>query len=365
MGGFPSTSSGMGGFPASSSISVVSSSLSSSASSVSSSGSSSASSSSSSGGILELCDNQSDDDGDGLIDCADPDCVAFECVPPVPAGWSQPASLWEGPGNATPPSCSQSGGYDNLLSQANDGLVVPGANCPSCSCSGPQGVACQVAAASFFNNGTCAGGAGSLNIAQGICQGFVTTAFDPQSVRWTSATPGGGVCVPQPSGPAVIPPLEWADQAQTCGVQSIGGGCGGGVCVPSPTSPFSASVCIQRSGDFACPAGYPIRELYFAGANDSRSCSNCGCGSPTGLSCVGTMQLYSDQGCSQDEVTLSSVSQCSPLAPDPTPPPPPYQSLRSILYTGGYSGSGSCNVVSSNASGNATPSQPITFCCLP
>src|SRR6185436_995373 len=38
----------------------------------------------------EDCENGVDDDGDGLVDCADPDCakLGYQCVAAVPSGWT-------------------------------------------------------------------------------------------------------------------------------------------------------------------------------------------------------------------------------------------------------------------------------------
>lgn len=48
---------------------------------------------------VEDCANGDDDDGDGLTDCADPDCgaVGYACVAAPPSGWSGPVAIYEGP----------------------------------------------------------------------------------------------------------------------------------------------------------------------------------------------------------------------------------------------------------------------------
>ncbi len=136
--------------------------------------------------------------------------------------------------------------------------------------------------------------------------------------------------------------------------------------MPRPTLPFYDTVCIHRSGNQSCPSGpYSDKLLYYQGANDTRGCINCGCLDPVGTTCVGTLKLYTDTMCTVDEVTLTSVSQCAPLSPDPTPPPPPYMSLRSVRYDGVPSGAGSCSSVPGSSFGSASPSDPVTICCVP
>jgi hypothetical protein len=319
------------------------------------------------GGPLENCTNGLDDDMDGDIDCEDTDCDAgFSCTDPVPPGWTGPVALWEGNGNLPPPPCGLSGGFDSIAASGSDGLSASPASCPSCSCGAPQGVACQIGTASFYSNAMCVGGGGQLSIPEGVCQAFVTSTIDPAGVMWNAAPPGGGACFPITTGTVSVPSVVWAERARSCGgLTDIGDGCGGGLCVPRPQIPFAEPVCVYRAGDQSCPAAYPDKALYFQSADDTRSCTSCGCGTPTGTSCGGTLQLYTDNNCNVDEVTLSTVGQCAALPPDPTPPPPPYFSLRSMKYTGGSNNGGSCASQASNRTGTVNAISPVTFCCAP
>ncbi len=319
------------------------------------------------GGPLENCTNGLDDDMDGDIDCEDQDCDAgFSCADPAPPGWTGPVALWEGNGNLPPPPCVLSGGFDSIAASGSDGLSAAPASCPSCSCGAPQGVACQIGTAGFYSNSTCAGGGGQLSIPEGVCQAFVTSTIDPAGVTWNAAPPGGGACLPNTMGTISVPSVQWAERARSCGgLAEIGGGCGGGLCVPRPQSPFAEPVCIYRAGDQSCPFAYPDKALYFQSVDDTRSCTSCGCATPAGTSCGGTLQLYTDNNCSIDEVTLSAVGQCAALPPDPTPPPPPYLSLRSMKYTGGSKNGGSCASQASTPTGTVNEIFPVTFCCAP
>ncbi|APR79295.1 Hypothetical protein A7982_04642 [Minicystis rosea] len=317
---------------------------------------------------MENCTNGIDDDGNGLVDCADPACtVLFTCAPPVPpGGWVGPLAFWMGSGSATPPDCEEAGGFPTEMTNGGTNPTGVAPTCPSCSCSSPVGVACQIAQAQFFGSPGCAPPGSALTIAQGVCQGFVTLSFDPASVRWGTAPAAGGACLPQASGFPVIPPVHWDTQIRACGDAGNGAGCGMGACVPKPSPPFEDMLCIYRDGNVPCPAGpYSVRQVFFADADDTRQCSSCQCGTPSGTSCVGTMKLYTDTQCTTEETLLTSVSQCSALPPDPTTPPPPYLSQRSIIYTGTPSGSGSCPSTPSSASGAVTPEDPITVCCTP
>lgn len=284
-----------------------------------------------------------------------------------PGGWVGPLALWEAGGAATPPECAEAGGFPTEIATGGVGLSGAGPLCPTCSCNAPKGVACQIGSATFFADTACSTPGGTLNVALGICQAFVTLQFDPGSVRWATAPAAGGACVPKQSANPIFPPLTWDTQVRACGdASSAGAGCGAGLCVPRPAPPFEDVLCVYQAGDIPCPPGaYNDRTVFFATATDTRACSGCDCGSPTGTSCVGTMKLYTDTVCSAEEVILSSVSQCAQLPPDTTTPPPPYLSQRSMRYTGTPSSTGSCASIPSNPSGGVFQEDPITVCCTP
>jgi hypothetical protein len=318
---------------------------------------------------VEDCTNGIDDDGDGAIDCADPDCqVLFQCAPAVPpGGWVGPLSLWQGTGTETPPDCGDSGGFPTEVGAGGVGLTGADPSCPACSCNAPIGVSCAIGSATFFAAASCVTQGGTLNVPANICQPFVTLSFDPASVRWATAPASGGACIPKQTGNPSIPPAQWATQMLACGDgATAGAGCGAGVCVPRPAPPFDDALCVYQAGDVPCPPGpYSLRTLFYTTAGDTRDCSACDCGAPTGTTCAGTVKLYTDTACSVEEVILSSVSQCAALPPDTTTPPPPYLSQRSMIYQGAPTGSGSCASIPSKGSGTVAEEDPLTVCCTP
>jgi len=320
-----------------------------------------------SAGSFENCTNGIDDDRDGNVDCADSDCVVgFSCAPPTPGGgWVGPVSFWSGSG--TPPACTNESGFPTEAANAGILLSVAPPTCYSCECGAPQGVACQAGAITAFADSACSSLGRTLNVVQGACIAFVSLSFDPASVRWESAQPAGGACIPRSSGSAVFPPPQWNTRMRACGdPPQNSGGCGTGTCVARQKAPFSEQFCIYQRGDLACPAGpYSNRSRYFAGVEDTRACSACECGLPSATSCSGTMRLYTDQSCGVDETVLTSVSQCSLLTPDPTPPPLPYLTLRSVNYSATADAVGFCEARPSTPSGSVVPNDPITVCCTP
>jgi hypothetical protein len=312
----------------------------------------------------ESCLNGMDDDCDGLVDCADPNCFAgFTCTPDAPADWQGPVALYQGPGDSAAPSCGMSGGYPLFEADGFDGLSAAPAMCPGCGCSDPKGVACDIAQEQFFGNNQCAGGGGTLTIAANVCQAFVSLS-DPLGVAWSAAPPSGGVCLTKTMGTPVVPPVGWANRARACDGEPDGGGCGPNLCVPRPAGNFQKTLCIVHGGDVPCPGGaYGKRSLYYQGVADSRGCTDCECGPPKGMTCTGTLQLWDDTQCQSNTTTLTSVGQCGALMPDPTPPPAPYKTLRSTKYTPGAAIGGSCTSTPSVATGEVKPAAPITICC--
>jgi hypothetical protein len=231
-------------------------------------------------------------------------------------------------------------------------------------CSAPQGIVCPAVTLQFFAQPACSGLGGSLTIPSGVCQSFLLSSIEADSVLWQNAPPSGGACLPGTNGSSVIPPLVWKETARACGNAQVGGGCGPGVCAPRPQAPFESGACIFRQGDFACPPGpFTQRSVFFQGANDSRSCTQCNCSSPTGATCSGSIELGTNQSCTADPTLLSSPGQCAPLPPDPTPPAPPFQESRSVRYNEGAPTGGSCNASGGQVTGSATATNPVTYCC--
>src|SRR5262245_29671494 len=96
------------------------------------------------GGATEDCTNGVDDDGDGAVDCEDPDCAgaAFTCVAPAPADWNGPAIFGQTVG-------------DHALACATPWTKkVDAPTCTACSCSGGT---CGTPSSSF-SDGSCSGG---------------------------------------------------------------------------------------------------------------------------------------------------------------------------------------------------------------
>jgi hypothetical protein len=269
----------------------------------------------------EDCFNGVDDDGDGQIDCADPDCSANSCVEQAPAGWSGPVAFSLGAG--APPAC----GAPWIAADSYHGgmLTAPGSQC-QCSCSSPQG-SC-VENVMFYTDDSCA-------ILDGTLFYLTNACGVPFNATHTSAMVG----MPQPSG-------------ATCGA-ALGGGCGAGsVCAPAPPPQFPSHLCVSQAGDVACPGGaFTDRHVVYTNADDTRSCSACSCGPASGVGCQGKVSFYSDPSCT-NEINGGGPG-CYGGAP--------FHSVKSTYVPSG----GGCQPVGGALNGGVVPEGALTVCCTP
>jgi hypothetical protein len=180
------------------------------------------------------CYDGVDNNGDGLVDCADPTCASIAaCIAAAPAGWTGYAALYDGP-TAGAPSCAAP--LSTMLAPGNAELTAAPATCTPCTCGPSNGVACAA---------------------------------------------GGGA--------AVISAPAFARLGIGCASQTtVAGGCTADVCQPRPIAPFATGLCIRQAGDQPCPGGTPYtdRHVFFAGVDDTRGCTACACGAPSGGSCA-------------------------------------------------------------------------------
>jgi hypothetical protein len=328
----------------------------------------------------EDCTNGIDDDCDGKIDCADPQCSAYACAAPLPAGWSTPVAFWQGPDPAASPGCQPNFGG---AIHAGAGLNAPAAMCGSCACGISVQPTCSTSG-TFHPDQACLfptcnlsdGGVATITVApaSGACTAVpANLCGSGGSFTMGPALPAatGGSCGVADAGSVNVPPSSWGASAQVCayaGPMDSPGGCAneGEQCVAKPTgSGVGATLCVYSTMDpppTSCPAGYSAQApaVFYRSVMDTRTCSSCSCGSPTGASCSGTVNLYG-----------TSAGGCTGL-------PGAIYVLGAICqgYTGvfvepgyvqaNYTVNGAtCSVAAQpQPSGSATVTQPITICCM-
>jgi hypothetical protein len=322
-----------------------------------------------SGGALDVADVRSDTgaaDAPVMLDAnAPPDAPGFDagagcsgnltCAPPVPpGGWTGPLVLWEGSGSA--PACGS--GFNPAYDGGANG--APASATCTCTCGSPTGATCSAPVLSFNNKNNCHGMAcGMVSLSQGACTDVGSTGASCGSLSASSSTASGGTCAADAS--ASVPPWSWGSLAEACMPSALpDAGCGaGGQCMPLLPLPFEAHVCILKQGTGACPGGgYDIARVYYGGAQDTRGCSSCSCGSPaTGVDCNANAQvvLWSSTGC--DAGTTLVVS-----SPNPSNCETPVFKTQGATFTTTPKG-GTCTPVGGQATGGIVPQDPTTICC--
>lgn len=311
--------------------------------------------------LVENCQNGTDDDEDGAIDCADTDCGSFVCAG-TPLGWTGPIALWSGTAG-TAPSCA--GSYPSDLLDAHDNLTVPPSTCPNCTCT-PQGASCPSLSFYYDTTTDCSSSsAWTVTVTStGTCQPTPTlvggstarsSQLIPPATKYVS-----GSCVGSQPTPTFSTP-SWNTDVLGCGsAATSGGGCGAGQCLPKPSSPFKTTLCVFRAGINSCPSSYPVpmpsaaKPQYYATYTDGRSCTACSCGAPT---CGGTVTTYTDTACSQNGTVVDITTACTTIAADDSRSGGDSRSLR---WT---NGGAVCGSASSSLQGSVTPDTPVTVCC--
>jgi hypothetical protein len=249
------------------------------------------------------------DDG-GLVDAGPP--------PAPPPGWSLVESSWS---KGAVCGSDWAGGASTL----HDGLQADPAAC-GCACDAPTGVTCDAT----LDYWACNHQFGTDPATSGQCLGAsaVGTPIDTLTAK-------GGSCAANAT--TTVPPIGWTNDVTTCGASAT---------IGSVDPSFRA--CAKRDGDVACPADWPDKFIESTGADDTRGCSACSCGSPS-VACGGVVNYYSDGACGTFVNSVAApTSACVGIA----------GSAKWIA-----SPSGSCPPSPVTPTGDASPTGAVTLCC--
>ncbi|MFT3771912.1 MAG: hypothetical protein QM820_41420 [Minicystis sp.] len=325
------------------------------------------------------------------VDCSDPNCQpTYACVAPAPTGWQGPFALYDG-APAGFMGCPNQ--FPVQAYGGNGQFSAQPASCSACNCAAPQNQVCTFGNVEVNDTacGTvdyCTGAQSVPSNWNGSCYynmdgwiGGVKTC-GPQtpgsmncntgtqdcnvSVRVDQLTVTGGTCAPTTQTPTV-PPYTWGTLGGACGgAPAITKGCNATYqCLPKPQAPFQSGMCVQKGGVNACPptAGSPFtkQHIFYGSASDTRTCSDCACGDPTGASCSATMTWYPTTNCSNTPVATLTVSTSAPGCQNLTNNPD--VGSRKGVITGPTGGN--CQASGGQPTGTATPQSPTTFCCIP
>ena len=305
-------------------------------------------------GVESNCSNGIDDDGDGDVDCADSDCsgLGYTCVRPLD-GWDGPFLLRESADNPSP--CAAPWG--SLYLQGGMNASAPsGGSCPSCSCEPAVSAACGIDVLLYDQPGCTGNTQPDTFMATGTCINVGMQSFGPESVKATSDFyVASGSCTPTTTGNESFPPASWTTNAIACETSTVGGGCSPDqTCLPPWTE---GDLCVAKAGNHTCPQTYPTRVVVEEAIVDTRGCTACTCGSPSG-SCAGCeVSVEAPSGGCQGDGEVVSSSACVAVPVHET------YGTFSLESWAPASMNATCEPTGGAETGSVAGADPVTFCC--
>lgn len=306
----------------------------------------------------ENCLDGKDNNGNNLIDCADPACQSgFECAPPVPGGWQGYYRLFQQKNNAAAlaPSACPDG------SQPTRMFTTPAqASCSQCQCGALTGAQCRSAqlqctikvqdCSSGLQDWTAAVPDGNSCYKNGKPNVLSCQSNSPPVANSGSCQPSGGTYQNQKH--------LFDGLVDVCNRSPSGGGCSPGqACVQRTTGTYAGALCIRSDGDVKCPSSWATtRIVAYQSGVDQRGCTPCRCTTDSSESCSPAAYTFFDyDGCygTQISVTGGCVD------------------LSSLVDLGTWGArltsapvvTGSCTVSGGNSTGSVQVQGTATFCC--
>jgi hypothetical protein len=277
----------------------------------------------------EACEDGIDNDGDGLVDCADPSCQPdHECIPEPPGGFTLEYV-------GSNPTCPDGAAPRVVLTQD-----TPACDLSSCGCGSPNG-ACGINA-TFFST-ACMGGTGSnVTMSGNTCYNSFGTALGGTFIASAAAVS----CTATGTATTTAPPPPRA--LNLCTVSASGGCTAGQRCVRRTGD---SPACAVAQGAMACPSEYPVSRTAGDSIDDQRQC---GCGCSSAASCAGAqVQYYGSGGCNGMPKTVTASTTCQVL-----------QSQASSARVSNGGAPTGC-LPSAKLDGVLTVMNQLTMCCRP
>jgi hypothetical protein len=301
-----------------------------------------------------------DDDSDGMVDCADSDCVpGFECVEAAPNGWQGYFRVNTSAYPSPSPACPDGSQPQTLFEGP-----VPAA-CTACTCGDVENATCTAPPIAVWDgSANCQGGTMfdvTPVVEDGMCFNIPDAPAANRSARLTGASTlmAAGMC--QSAGGAVMGAEPWMNQEDVCGATMTGGGgCGNQMaCVPKGGGNYTGPVCIRQNGGGSCPNAYPNTITAAMGEIDNRDCTDCQCGNPTNVTCAGgSYTIYDADGCTGNPNTVIDSMVCTDVT-----------SLLDnntgsfLLTTAPQATGGMCAPSGGQPTGAVVPQGPVKICC--
>lgn len=304
-------------------------------------------------------DSDGDETDGGSTGEMGPSCdpETHSCNELAPEGWSGPGAIVI-TDDLEDSACGGAFGETALTVFSN--LHADDATC-DCSCGNPQGGSCKGTGSirhypiaefpnSYWQNiqACTIPGGDPFVFSLGAVYEFAST--DPGRVLTdANVSSSGGSCTPalasdfpEPSFKLRIDACLPTDAQEDCNEYEA--------CQPKIIAPFDG-VCIWQPGDLECPAATPYTErtVYHQSFTDERACNDCTCSKPQG-SCNPEITLWRLGGIK----TVPADGTCTDLD----------ASYTGVSFDPGDPQWGPCTPSGGELSGEVSPAEPVTFCCM-
>jgi len=306
--------------------------------------------------------------------CEDPcgECRG-QCIPLPPLDFEGPMIVYIGPQEGAPecPAHAPIKAYEGLGDLRDETFYCPPCECSEPACVLPEGIT-----------------ASDLSVCPNDPPGATLTPFSaPASWDGSCTSPGtvdasqlGSVTIApvrvRPCEPIVevVPDWEfyplWNTFARACRGQVNNGRCEDPalICMPTAEPPppgFRQCIAAQAElgQDLTCPDTYPIKFTFYAGANDTRACTECVCDQVPGAGCSAWVSLFGDNLCNVPILStgldsLSAMPACADISMQGA-------TLGSMEAFWMENEPGTCTPSGGDPVGEVVPEDPKVFCCQP
>jgi hypothetical protein len=275
------------------------------------------------------------------------------CVPAPPSDWEGPVALRLST-DRSPLACDT--GWP--ISKGPDGVGPPGGlpECNECSCGAAANGACPDGAP--ITRGTDTGCALPIDTYSStvVCTTLAQTVAG--RFKASDAPPVPGSCPPEGGG-VIRMPDPYPQYATTCEVDAAPACGDGGVAIPELQAPADWAICIYQIGDVPqCPPGtpYDADPIVVTDFDDNRTCAECECGTPQGVTCGGYNTFYfTAADCASAFNNLPHDDECYNIS-----------SFRSFMLQSlpAVTNEGSCTPMGGGPAGQIDVIEQRTLCCL-
>jgi hypothetical protein len=284
-------------------------------------------------------------------DAAPPALCPLGCLPPAPTEWTGPSAVYDGVESGKPADCPSP--YTVKEVETHVGLT---AAAPSCTCGNAQ-VKDRTCTTNMggFSDSNCTNSTFLLGKASSAAPCLKTTDTNSSHYKLTTPTLVPGTCT-YPDKVFAVPAIAFERVEVACGLPQAAACDTRPDCVasPVPAQPYTR-LCIHHEGDVSCPsADYAVKVLAFKKFDDTRACSECPDGVPTGGACGNNFgQTVAEAQCLLSSPSDKTLNTCYPYS-------------AGILVNTSAMGpsAGTCPAqAGGQPTGTAASLEPVTFCC--